>query len=210
MAAAAETASALGGIRRGEIGPAEEATERLIERFPEEPAAHALRSQSLLLWWDANPSPENRARLEESMAVAERLDPRAPYAQFWRAYMASRDGRTGEALDSFAEILRRDDLTPAARGWILRWRSQVRTGDGGAELALADLEESLRLDPINAWTLSLLSTTMAGFGRKEEAVSYGRQSVALNPWYWRNHVILGLSLERAGPATHSSRARCTG
>jgi tetratricopeptide (TPR) repeat protein/predicted Ser/Thr protein kinase/TolB-like protein len=181
MAVAPETTSALAGIRRGEIDVALSATERLVERFPDEAAAHALRAQALLLWWDANPSAENRTRLEESMAMAERLDPRAPYVPFWRAYMADWD-RDPDALASFDAILARDDLTPAARAWILRWRSNVLGGAGDAERALSDLEESSRLDPTNA-----------------------------NPGYWRNHLILGLALQQSGrmdEATGAFRRAC--
>jgi tetratricopeptide (TPR) repeat protein/predicted Ser/Thr protein kinase len=206
MTASAETARAIAAIRRGEIAAALEATERLVELFPREAAAHALRSQALLLWWDANPSADNRQRLQESMAVAERLDPQGPYVEFWRAYMSDRDGRPEASLQSYATLLRRDDLTPAARGWILRWRSQVRDRIGDADLALADLRESLRLDPTNAWTLSLLSTTLSGLDRADEAIVYARQSVALNPWYWRNQLILGLALERAGRAPEAAEA----
>ncbi|MBI5509282.1 MAG: serine/threonine protein kinase [Deltaproteobacteria bacterium] len=198
MAASPATSVALGALRRGEIPPLLQATATLVSTFPEEADALALRAHALLLSYDADRRTANRDALEAALAALDAVDPKNPYTAFYRAYLFAHDNRPADAINRYAALLGRADLTPAARAWILRYRALARTSVEGQAAALEDLETALHLDPASARTFNIMSETLRTNGRIEEAAVRARQAVALMPSFWRNHQSLGLALSRLG------------
>lgn len=210
MARAPETSVALGAIRSGDATRALDSTARLVNAFPQELAAHALRTQALLLAWDADPSTENGARLREAMSALEGIDPKNPYSAFYRAYLAYGRGDMKTALELFASIVERDDLSPAARAWVMRYRALALGVTGDKARSLAVLEEALSIDPANAWTVASLSESLGELDRPHDALERAQQAVALNPLSWRNYVTLGLSFMRLSRYAEAAQAFGTG
>ncbi len=196
MSASPHTSRALSALRNGAIDELRTATRDLIKEFPNEADARALRSQALMLAWDADTSAANRAALEKSITELERSASGNPYVVFYNAYLEHRRGKSANAVKGFSAVLNRPDLTPSMRAWTLRYRALAKTAVEGKNAALADLEEALRLDPASARTFNILSQTLLDLGRPEEALVRARQAVALMPSYWRNHHALGVALTR--------------
>jgi len=67
-----------------------------------------------------------------------------------------------------------------AGGW--EWRGVIYIVRGDKRKALADLEESLRLEPRNFFVMRRLAGLLFEFDRKDEAIDLYRRSLALNPW----------------------------
>ena len=210
MARSPDTSIALGAIRTGDAVRALESTARLVHTFPQELAAHALRTQALLLAWDADPSTENAARLREAMTALEVIDAKNPYSLFYRAYLAYGRGDMKTALELFAAIVERDDLSPAARAWVMRYRALALGVTGDKARSLAVLEEALSIDPANAWTVASLSESLGELDRPHDALERAQQAVALNPLSWRNYVTLGLSFMRLSRFAEAGKAFATG
>lgn len=210
MARSPDTSVALGAIRSGDSARALEATARLVQAFPQELAAHALRTQALLLAWDADPSTENAGRLRLAMSALEGIDPKNPYSAFYRAYLAYGRGDMKAALELFAGIVERDDLSPAARAWVMRYRALALGVTGDKARSLAVLEEALSIDPANAWTVASLSESLGELDRPHDALERAQQAVALNPLSWRNYVTLGLSFMRLSRFAEAGEAFATG
>jgi tetratricopeptide (TPR) repeat protein len=194
MARAPDTGAALAAIRGGDISRSLEATAHLESQFPNEMAARALRAQALLLAWDADPSAQNSAAFNEAVAKLEALEPHNPYAEFYRAYLAYGRADMKTALELFATLLQRDDLAPAARAWVMRYRAMVLGATGDRSGSLHAMEDALTIDPANAWTLAALASILSESGRYDEALERARQATVLNPLGWRNHLTLGLAL----------------
>ncbi len=206
MSRSPDTSQALGAIRTGDVQRALDATSRLVVAYPTELAAHALRSQALLLAWDADPSFDNGQKLRQAMDALEAIDSKNPYSAFYRAYLAYSRGDMKTALDLFAGIVERDDLSPAARAWVMRYRALVLGVTGDKARSLAVLEEALSIDPANAWTVASLSESLGELDRPHDALERAQQAVALNPSSWRNYVTLGLSYVRLSQFDEASKA----
>lgn len=206
MATAPETAEALGALRRGEVQAALAATERLRAQFPQEVDAVALRTHALLLQWDAARSPATSNQFRESLERLEQAAPGSPYAEFYRAYILYESGRNDEAVTRFSRILDGHRLSPAARAWVLRYRAIGHQRLGKLPVALDELAESQRLDPTNAWTLSILAEVLLQAGQAEQALARARQGVALAPGYWRGHHGVGEALSALGRLDEAAEA----
>jgi serine/threonine-protein kinase len=198
MAASPQTALAQEAMRAGDIASMRKATRELVEAFPDEPDAHALRTQALVLAWDADPTATRRAALERSIRRLDETAPDNPYGASFRAYLLHQDGKSEAAIEAFSRVIARPDLTPSLRAWALRYRALAKEAVEGKQSALVDLEEAHRLDPANAWTFHILSRTLLSLGRTDEALTRARQAVALVPSFWRNHNALGSTLSELG------------
>ncbi|MEO0592429.1 MAG: protein kinase family protein [Myxococcota bacterium] len=194
MAASPTTASALAALRDGDIDNALAKTESLVQEFPDEPDARALRAHALLMEWDARPTPDNLGELDRALDVLRELDPKSPYETFYRGYVAQARGDGQDALISYSKLLDRDDLTPRARAWVLKYRANVEQTLQDNSAALNDLEEALRVDPANPWTIAIFSETLRNAGRLDDALVRARQAVQLAPNYWRFHQSHGFAL----------------
>lgn len=189
---------ALAALRQNEIERSEVSTRALLDAFPDEPAALALRSLALMLAFDADGEPGDRVALERMLDRLEATKRGYPYADFFRANLLYYDGRVPEAMERFTRLLERGELAPAARAWVLRFRSFGKQRTRDLEGALADLEESHRLDPASAVTHGMLSNVLYLLGRYEEALTRAQQGQALAPHSWRNlmaegHALLALA-----------------
>jgi serine/threonine-protein kinase len=198
MAASPSTVLALTAMRQGEIDTLLSATERLARDYPTEPDALALRAHALMLQLDRDPAPQNRRKLQDALARLDAREPNNPYGDFYRAFLAVKDSRFRQAVSLYARILAREDVTPAVRAWVLRYRAFIRASMADTDSALRDLEEALHLDPSSARTFHILSETLMAAGRNEEALTRARQAVALMPNYWRHHHTLALLLGALG------------
>ncbi len=175
-------ADAVGALLRHETDAALSATQRLLELFPDELEAHVLRTEALQLAWLREPaSPDARRACEQSIAAMERVDPQSPYPDFYRAWFLKNSPRAPEAIEGFNQLLTRGDLTSLATQWVLMHRSEAESFLGEFDKAQADLEEAIRLDPLNAGNHKFLSMTLRRAGRLEEAVARAEQAIALDP-----------------------------
>ncbi len=172
---------ALGALQRHEIAAAIEATRRLAEEFPNEPEAHALRLQAVFGAWDHDRSDARRADLEEALTALERADPKHPAVEVTRAYVQGGVGLLREAIARFTRVLARSDLAPDFRAEVLKLRGQNESEEDDIAAALADLEEALRLSPVNTEIFAQLAEALRKAGRPGDALSRARQAVALSP-----------------------------
>src|SRR5437867_695381 len=180
MAASTEFMEAMGAIRHYEHRRALAATQRLVELFPAEAMAHALRAYELF-----------RARgllvvrpgdVDNELKVLERLDPANATAKNLRCeILLNDDQQFDEAVRCASELLNRDDLTPAARAWALRDLAAARMQKNDAAGALRDIREAAPLDPTNQFTFTVLSDILQKTGDLEGAATSLRQALALVP-----------------------------
>jgi tetratricopeptide (TPR) repeat protein/predicted Ser/Thr protein kinase len=192
MAASADFTFALGAIRVYDTAGALEATRKLVEAFPSEADARVLRTYALALdAFEFGPSSPKRRILEEGIASIALADRNSPWDDVFRAILLSRDGHYHEAIRIFSEVLARDDLTPAARAYVLNGRSNAESELPDPGAAGADLREALRLDPVNDITLASLAHALMRQKRMDEALQRARQAVALNPSRPLNNQTLG-------------------
>ncbi len=200
MAASPDFGEALGALRRLDTPAALAATGRLLDAFPNEPDAHVLRATAAFNAAEEGGAPGSPAwrTYEESLAALERVDPGSPWVGFFRAYSIARSGQTQEAIRGFTRILTRDDLTPAARAYILSIRSYWLVREGNQTAALADVEEATHLNPTDDRNLGIVSATLLELDRLDEAAVRAGQAVALNPASGQNNSLLGECLYRMG------------
>jgi tetratricopeptide (TPR) repeat protein/predicted Ser/Thr protein kinase len=200
MAASPDFGAALGALRRLDAPVALAATRRLLDAFPNEPDAHVLRATAVFYEADDHGvagSPIWKT-YDETLSALERIDPRSPWLSFFQAYSIARRGQIKEALVRFAHILERDDLTPGARAYLMSIRSYWLVMEGRKEDALADVEETIRLNPTDDRNLGIVSATLLELGRLDEAAIRAGQAVALNPASGQNNNLLGECLYRLG------------
>jgi tetratricopeptide (TPR) repeat protein len=205
MAASSELTEALGALRRGEVGPSLAATRVLVDRFPQDPAALALRTHALMLQWDAARSPATLKPFLEGLEALEKTGKGPPYSDFYRAFMLFESGQDAQAVAGFTRILDNQELSPSARAWVLRYRAVGRQRLGDLKRAMEELAESLQLDPTNAWTLTIMSEVLLQANDLEQALTRARQGVALAPNYWRTRQMLGQVLSQMGRLEEASQ-----
>jgi len=130
-------------------------------------------------------------RLSEAQSFAEAQSIEKDLATQWqrlgspsvdllmeRGLEAMRDKDLDRAFYYFNELA---ILAPGyAGGW--EWRSVIYLARGDRAKALADLEESLRLEPRNFFVMRRLAGLLFEFDRKDEALELYRRSLALDPW----------------------------
>jgi tetratricopeptide (TPR) repeat protein/TolB-like protein/predicted Ser/Thr protein kinase len=194
MAASPVLAEALHAVRtnRGEV--ALDATQRLVHAFPAEPDAWVLRIEALSDQFAVGQAAEVGRALAEAGAALDRLDPDNPYTAVYRSWWTVAEADGAEIL---AELLEREDLTPAARSFVLNTRALLFRRRGELDRSIADLERALALAPANAETMSNMGYVLREAGRLDEALARARQAVALEPAVWRYHHNLGHVLSGA-------------
>jgi cytochrome c-type biogenesis protein CcmH/NrfG len=101
--------------RRASAAATVEASERLVQAFPNEMDAHVLHTKALVDVWDADPSPGNETAALTSIASLERIDPNNPYAEIYLAVFERITGKVPEAVARLEKVLTRSDLSPSAR-----------------------------------------------------------------------------------------------
>lgn len=170
----------------------------LVARFPSDPAAHVTLAWSLMLEWDAEPSPERLAALKTALDTLRSIDPNDPYGDVMQAYVYRSSGAPDEARQLYTRVLERKDLTPAAYSWVLRQRSFAFLQAGRKDAAREDAEEAVRLDPANGSALVALSKALEAVGDVSAALVRAREAVALEPGSWRDLQRVGLAATRAG------------
>lgn len=200
IAASPLASEALGALQRHEGPAALAATVRLVEEFPGEPEAHALRLQAVFAAWDQDRSAARRAELEQALAALERADPQHPAVEVRRAYVQSSEGQVRGAIAGFTRVLARSDLAPGFRANVLGLRGWNESEVDDTAAALADLEEALRLSPVNAEIFTRLAETLRHTGRLPDALIRARQSVAVSPSDPWALVTLGFTLGDLGRA----------
>jgi serine/threonine-protein kinase len=185
MATSPELAAALGAVRRYELPRSLESTQRLVERFPREPDAHVLRLVALLIGEIAvGPDSASDRIIARELEALHRLDSATPWVDVARALRIPESPRRAVML---SPVLARNDLTPAARGFVLALRADAFGAAGDTTAALADAGEAIQLDPASDLSLSTSARVLAGAGRYPEAAERVRQAIALNPTvvnYW--------------------------
>ena len=173
-------AEAMAAVLRSDHQRALAATRRLVENFPREVDARALRvyevHQSTVAGF------AKREELEKEIEALERLDPGNATAQNIRCeLLLNFDRRVDDAVQCSMEMLQRADLTPAARAWALRDRAGARNASGDTLSALNDLTEALSLDPTSIFAYTMRGDLQAKRGDFHGAEASFRQSLALAP-----------------------------
>ena len=192
---------ALAAARRVDPEAALEATEQLLETFPDQPDVHVLRTWAVgrLAWRKVagsqrSPTSPEIKRFEAALADLARVDPTNPWAEVFRAHLLVHGWPEQRAV--FTEVLDRDDLTPALRARVLRYRGQYDISVGDIEAGLRDLEETLRLTPASGDALGAYALFLGNFGRAREALVQLRQALAMEPTDVTIQEGLALTLER--------------
>jgi tetratricopeptide (TPR) repeat protein len=176
-----------------------QASSSLVAQFGDDPAAHAIDAWALMISWDAAPLTETRlTRLRERLVELDRVDPASPYDEIIQAYVYRSSGQPDEARTLYTRVLAQDDLSSAARAWVLRQRSFtfLQTGNGAA--ARRDAERAVELDPSNAPSHVALSKALEAVGDLDGAVLSSKRALDLQPSSWRQHQRLSLVLIRGG------------
>ncbi|MFQ5718270.1 MAG: protein kinase [Acidobacteriota bacterium] len=197
MAASPELVEARAAFRRSDTPAVLDATRRLVTAFPRNVSALAMRLAALESAWDADPSRQNQQALRKGLDLLERADPKHLCAEKVRAEIET-VGHPRESIDRYTRILDREDLTPAARAWILRRRSIPQADVGDIDAALTDLAQAIALGPADAWSYHGLSRALRQAGRFGEALTYSSQAVSLAPGQWRMQQRLGMALGDLG------------
>jgi len=211
LAASPLTTEALGAYRQSDWTGFSLATGKLVQAFPQEPDAHALRADALMKVYEGHPTDESRTRLEDAVASLCALDPRHFYCLSKPAYLLGRDGHARAAAMKLSEVLQRKDLSPSALSYVLGLRGQARRVAGDTDGALSDLEEAVTMSPTRSGTFFKLGETLRSVGRYEEALVRIRQAAALSPSNPLIQSTLGLTLinlNRAEEAVGPSRRAC--
>jgi len=211
VAAAPEFVEARVGLK-DRVAPVE-ATQRLVERFPDDPLVRVMHADALLqAIRGAPPGSPKRTAFEQSLAAIDRVDPNNP----WDELLGANYGLSGgprESIEQYSQLLVRDDLTPAARAHILAHRGTAWSALVEHEAAIADLEEAARLFPASSFSYMILSGLLDRSGRYEEAWGYARQAVALDPDNTDSQYHLGwtsMRLERWEESLPALRKACEG
>jgi serine/threonine protein kinase/tetratricopeptide (TPR) repeat protein len=181
ISTSATTSAAIGALQRREFQDALEATERLIEQFPGDAEAQALRLQAVFDAWEQDRSAVNRQGLESAWKAMDRIDPMHPSTEVQRAYVQSGDGELTAAIARFSRVLARSDLGLAFRAHVLVLRGWNQSLAGDTNAALSDLQDALRLSPANAAVFTQLANSLRVAGRLPEALTRARQAVLLSP-----------------------------
>jgi eukaryotic-like serine/threonine-protein kinase len=197
MAASPDLIEFRAATRRVDLSASLAATKRLMKSFPNEPSALAFHLLSLFQHAsESGPSSPEMQEFERGAAALARADPNNPYADHFRALLLSFHGRFKESVQLFTKILSRTDLAPAARALVLLGRGQAHSLLKETDLALADLEEALRLDPADDLNFSFAASILRFLGRNEESLIFARNALALNPESYQNNWSLGDTLYR--------------
>jgi tetratricopeptide (TPR) repeat protein len=190
MAASPIKLEVLEAFRRDDFASQLAATQRLVETFPTELDAWVLRLSAVVAAYDAESTAENMRRMEANLDVVDRIDPENPYSPTLRGTFLNIDHRYRESVALLNEVLLREDLAPPMRAWALRQRAQSLANQGELDTAIADLRESLRLDPTTVFSYGTLTVRLLVAGRADEALTAARQGLALAPesWFTQNNV----------------------
>jgi len=218
MASSPEAIACLEAMRQGRSTRALASAGELVARFPLEPGAHALRAYVASMAWGAHrDSLAFRAALEDELRILDQIDPGNPYGGMFRGVLALSDGRIDDADREFATLRGMTGLRPGCRAWILRASAafaivKVMGGADAPDLsaprgpkppeipatAIADLQESVRLDPTNAWGYERLSELLQSTWRSEEALPNAQRAEALQPSSPLTHLNSGHILAALG------------
>ena len=186
--------TAVGALWIHDLAASLKASQLLVEAFPDEPDAHAIRVKARIDAFEQTHSEPNTRAVEEAVAALDRLDAKHPVAELARGFIESGLGYKRPAIARFTTILDRHDLTPALRAEILMLRGWNRTELDEHGTAFDDLEEAVRLNPTNGKSFAILGMTLLSAGRPEDALIRSHQAVALSPTSSRAQFNLSLVL----------------
>ena len=184
---------------------------RLVERFPEDPAVHAIHSMAVYMRWAGDQAPESRSRLDRILADMDRLDPHNPYSAIWQAIILRRQGHPREAIPILTRVLVRNDLTNSCRSWTHRMRGFALRETGDVRGAIDDARLALQLDPAHATNSYALAAALYDDGRLEEALAQSLTAQALSPSESRMLVLTAeilIRLDRPADAVLHTRRAC--
>lgn len=184
MANAPETAEAVGALKRFEIRHALDVTKRLVTEFPNESDALALRLRAVFDAYDRNLPGFGRKVLEGALADLTRVDPDNPMPDCVRCELFTRrDSQASKSIEYASRLLLREDLTPAARGWLLRILAIAKKYVGDTSGGLDDVNEAYKLDPTNHYNAYVLGQIREEMGDLRGAEVAFRQCAALAPQF---------------------------
>jgi tetratricopeptide (TPR) repeat protein len=189
----------LGALRRRDVDGALRWSAELARHFPREAEAHLLRANALLQRnWRIGLQPEARKEFLAELDRAHELDPRSPWPAAFEGMMLHRAGYVAAAERRFDPLVEREDLTDAARAFMLTLRGQAHRDLNEPAAALADLDEASRLDPTNLSTLVIHSDALGMAGHPDECLTRARQAIALDPEATEATMAMARALSRLG------------
>jgi tetratricopeptide (TPR) repeat protein len=184
----------IAALRRHDVPAGLAGTQRLIEAFPNDYDAHAMRMVALIDAFNFDNSQSNGEAVRDEANVLARIDPKSPFAGY--NPLERRDPE--EQLIGSNRSLLRDDFTPAARSHGLRERAKILQSMDSTGAALTAMEEAIRFDPASPFNYTYLADILHRIGRKDEAIDRLRQAIALDPWFVSSYTSLGKMLEDEG------------
>lgn len=164
------------------------------------PASAALRfERGLLIALEG----DRQAALQDFRAAAK-ADPRWSLPVLAAGVLELEDGRTAEAAETFARVMREypeDRYAPYLRALALN-----RGGDEATRPEqIALLERAVRIDATDARALTLLGQSYLAAGRVAEGLAHLKRAVSADARNPTAHYQLSLALRRAGQAAEADR-----
>jgi serine/threonine-protein kinase len=121
----------------------------------------------------------------------------------WRLYALTRGPERVELARKASErALQHNDLLAPVHVTL----GLIHSGTGEPELALADFDRALALDPASVDALREKAAALQALGRQAEAEALFERAVELQPRYWGNHSHLGAFYFRHGRYTEAEAA----
>jgi tetratricopeptide (TPR) repeat protein len=163
-------------VRRWQ-SPPPPVVEGLLEAFPDEPDALSVAIYAFDIMRDRGRNEEPLRRAEARLDARMRLDPDAPWADYYDVFTKDELGSQGK-VDLLTRLLERDDLTPSLRSHLLAERAHRQKKH---EARLRDFAEALRLGHVTWDTYRNYAWALFNAGRKEEALVQARHAFAIDP-----------------------------
>jgi len=158
-----------------EVQDALDFSSQLVELFPTEPEALALRAYAVSagVGWGIL----DRAKFDEALLALDAIEPGHPTGETLRCEWL----QGIELIECADRLLPREDLTAAARAWVVRNRSAGYLQAGDLTQARTDCISALQLDPLAYFNHDLLGRIEAAEHNSEGARQSFERALALRP-----------------------------
>jgi len=212
MSRTEDLATAVGAFQRDDLPGMLKATSRLVQAFPREAHAWALRSYALTSDWAPEHSVAERTALDQALVTLDGIDAQNPWTVGLRGWCKDKEREFNDAISLYSAIVGRTDLAPHLRAWGYRRRSYTKGVIGDPVAAIADAMQAVELDRSDGASYARLASALRTGNRLDESLTAARQAVAMAPvnyYYWN---ILGLSfgsLERWSEAVEAAGKACS-
>lgn len=159
-----------------------------VERDPGSPAAHTVRALAIIRWGERDP--EWRARAQQELATAVKIDPAYAQAYAWQSFLY----RTAERLDDASSAARQAVHYGPFSSLAAQAHSDTAFTQRDYRTARAEAARAVRLDSLSPGARVSLGRVLLQQGELDRAAPEAAKAVALGPNLDRAHFLLGLVL----------------